>query len=324
MSRTAVAATLIANTALASLLLASQSSAQSVARGPYLQNGNPTEVTIRWRTDSATDARVRYGSSASSLSETANGSGSSTEHEVRLTGLKPGTQYFYSIGTSSKELAGGDADHYFYTAPPVGSQGKVRIWAIGDSGTADSKAAAVRDAFYSLEKSEGRAADIWMMLGDNAYSDGTDSEYQQAVFDMYPEILRTRVLWPTLGNHDARTKDGSKSGPDMGHYYLQIFSLPTAGDAGGMASGSENYFSFDYANIHFVCLDSTERDGYGTSMAKDGAMLTWLKADLASTQQEWIIAYFHHPPYSRAPMTTTRRHEATSSRCWKPRALISC
>ena len=28
-------------------------------------------------------------------------------------------------------------------------------------------------------------------------------------------------------------------------------------------------------------------------------MLTWLEADLASTAQDWIIAYWHHPPYSK-------------------------
>jgi hypothetical protein len=28
-------------------------------------------------------------------------------------------------------------------------------------------------------------------------------------------------------------------------------------------------------------------------------MLTWLVADLAATDQDWVIAYFHHPPYSK-------------------------
>ena len=28
-------------------------------------------------------------------------------------------------------------------------------------------------------------------------------------------------------------------------------------------------------------------------------MLTWLEADLANTAQDWIIAYWHHPPYSK-------------------------
>ena len=27
-------------------------------------------------------------------------------------------------------------------------------------------------------------------------------------------------------------------------------------------------------------------------------MLQWLEADLASTAQDWVIAFFHHPPYS--------------------------
>jgi hypothetical protein len=28
-------------------------------------------------------------------------------------------------------------------------------------------------------------------------------------------------------------------------------------------------------------------------------MMGWLEADLQSTSQDGIIAYFHHPPYSR-------------------------
>ena len=37
----------------------------------------------------------------------------------------------------------------------------------------------------------------------NAYNSGTDSEYQAGVFNVYPEMLRRSVLWPTRGNHDA-------------------------------------------------------------------------------------------------------------------------
>ena len=28
-------------------------------------------------------------------------------------------------------------------------------------------------------------------------------------------------------------------------------------------------------------------------------MLTWMESDLASTDQDWIVVYFHHPPYSK-------------------------
>ena len=38
------------------------------------------------------------------------------------------------------------------------------------------------------------------MLGDNAYNERLPTrEYQAAVFDTYPEILRQLPLWPTHG-----------------------------------------------------------------------------------------------------------------------------
>jgi hypothetical protein len=41
------------------------------------------------------------------------------------------------------------------------------------------------------------------MLGDNAYPSGTDDQYERAVFDMYPTLLRKHRGLATLGNHDA-------------------------------------------------------------------------------------------------------------------------
>jgi hypothetical protein len=96
------------------------------------------------------------------------------------------------------------------------------------------------------------------------------------------------VVWPTLGNHDAGTQG------EIGEFpYLDIFTLPANGEAGGVPSGTEKYYSFDYANIHFVCLDSQ------SSQRQPGSpMLTWLENDLATTTKNWIVAYWHHPPYS--------------------------
>ncbi len=259
----------------------------SLTRGPYLQNGTPDGVTVRWRTNIPTDSVVLYGTDPANLNNTASNGSDTTEHGIVLSGLNSNTRYYYSVGDSANTYASG-SDYYFDTNPVPGSAQFTRVWAIGDSGTANSNAAAVRDAFISVNG--GTHADVWLMLGDNAYNDGTDSEYQAAVFNMYPDILRNSVLWSTLGNHDGHTADSSsQSGP-----YYDIFNLPTTGEAGGIASGTEAYYSFDYANIHFVCLDS-----YETSRSDTGAMATWLENDLAATTQEWIIAYWHHPPYTK-------------------------
>ena len=42
-------------------------SAQTITRGPYLQDGSDARVTVRWRTDVATDSEVRYGATPTML-----------------------------------------------------------------------------------------------------------------------------------------------------------------------------------------------------------------------------------------------------------------
>ena len=282
----------LTSTATVAVALPALTQAQTVVRGPYLQSGTSSSVIVKWRTGEATDSVVRYGldHDPDGLTQSATNSTSTTEHAVQLTGLSPGVKYFYSVGSSSAlQLAGGDSDHFFVTAPVPGTAKPTRIWVIGDSGTADANARAVRNAF--LEFTGSRDPDLWIMLGDNAYYHGTDNDYRKAVFNTYPQVLPKTVLWPTLGNHDADTADSTtESGP-----YYDIFSLPRNGEAGGVASGTEAYYSFDYGNLHFVCLNS-ETD----PSPPDGAMMmTWLEADLAANEKEWIIAFWHRAPYSK-------------------------
>ena len=135
-----------------------------------------------------------------------------------------------------------------------------------------------------------RHTDLWMLLGDNAYKTGTNADYHAAVFNTYPTMLRKSVLWPALGNHDGLSADSAtQTGP-----YYDVFSLPRNAEAGGLASGTEAYYSYNYGNIHFIVLESNE-----TNRSPSGAMLTWLANDLTASTQDWNIAYWHHPPYSK-------------------------
>ena len=257
-------------------------------RGPYLQRATPSSLVVRWRTDVATNSVVRYGPAPGSLGSSATDLASVTNHVVTLSGLSPATRYYYSVGSTTSTLAGNDAGHAFVTPPPAGTARAFRTWVLGDSGTATTNAARVRDAYLAFTGSRG--TDLWLMLGDNAYVDGTDVEYQAAVFDMYPQTLRAVPLWPTYGNHDGHSADSAtQSGP-----YYDIFTLPRNGEAGGVPSTTEAYYAFDYANVHFICLDS-----YESSRAPGSAMLTWLQSDLQATNRDWIIAFWHHPPYSK-------------------------
>ncbi len=259
-----------------------------VSRGPYLQTETATSIIVRWRTDTATDSVVRYGTSPSQLNNAVSVAGTSTEHTVLITTLTADTRYYYSVGNTAGALEGGSVDYSFVTAPVPGTAKPTRIWVIGDSGTANANARAVRDAYKTYTGSQ--PTDLWLMLGDNAYNDGTDSQYQNAVFDTYPELLQQVVVWPVLGNHDGHSADSAtESGP-----YYDIFDLPRAAEAGGISSGTEAYYAFDYGNIHFIALDSFETD-----RSVSGAMLTWLENDLLANDKPWVIAFWHHPPYTK-------------------------
>lgn len=262
--------------------------AQTVSRGPYIQQATRDSVIVRWRTDLGCQSRVVYGAAPDALTTIVDDATSGTEHVVSISGLSPATTYYYSIGTPDELLGGGDAEHFFRTNQVSTWRGPTRVWVLGDSGTKNNNARAVRDAYETF--AAGRVEDVWLMLGDNAYNTGTDAEFQAAVFDMYPKFLRRSALWPTFGNHD----DGSADSPTQSGPYYDNFSLPKNAEAGGIPSGTEAYYSFNYGHVHFICLDSQ-----GTSRTPGSAMLTWLDSDLADNTREWVIVYFHHPTYTK-------------------------
>ncbi len=250
-----------------------------VVRGPYLQSGTARSMTVCWRTDLPTPTTISYGTVPGALNLTVSNDTGVRDHLVTLTNLQPNTRYYYAIDPAVTNPP--TADLNFVTSPQTARP--FRIWAMGDAGTADHSAAKVRDAF--LDHAGPRKPDLLMLLGDNAYEYGSDAEYQVALFEMFAPVLSQAVVWSCMGNHETYSLDLP---------YLSIFYFPTNGAAGGVSSGSELYYSFNYANAHFVCLETTIAD-----RSPNGPMAAWLREDLAANTSEWLIVYCHVPPYSK-------------------------
>ena len=268
-------------------------SAASLVRGPYLQTPTNTSIIVRWRTDVPTTSRVAIGPIPGSLTTTFDDAALVTEHVVTVGGITPGTHY-YSVGSVAGAFVGNDADHFFDTAH-VGATGPFRIWSIGDAGFPGATLDAVRDAFKAYNGGTS-ATDLFLLLGDNAYGSNllaNDANYQTAVFAEHAEMLRTTPVYSVFGNHERLVaQDNTQTGD-----YFDMFTFPMAGEAGGVASGTEAYYSFDFRNVHFVVLDS---EYYADTPVRAAPMLTWLQADLASvTSQQWVVALWHRPPYTR-------------------------
>ncbi len=262
-------------------------------REPYLQMVSSEGITLRWQSGQREIGVVRYGTDPARLEQVAREDSARIGHEIRLSGLLPATRYYYAVGSDTAVYRGG-SDYWFHTAPAPGSAAAARLWIQGDPGWWHEGSRAVRDGMLQWvgnNPRSGRAPlDLWLTTGDNAYNSGKAHEFQSALFEPYADLLRNIPYLPVYGNHDARRWTFSR-----------VFSFPAAAEAGGVASGSPRYFSFDYADVHVVVLDSES-----SALGERSMMLRWLRRDLAANRQPWTIALFHHPPYSRGSHDSDR------------------
>jgi hypothetical protein len=266
-------------------------------RGPYLQQPAPTAMTLRWQTSDEEVGEVRYGYKPDQLQWQAKETQAGEEHEVRLTGLQPATRYYYALGTTTTTHYEGK-DYWFNTPPLSGTPAATRFVVLGDPGYPNPGQVAVRDAIQAWLDANPRAGrsafDLLLTTGDNAYRSGTNEQFQAGFFTPYASWLRNVPVWPIYGNHDARR-----------WAFFDLFSFPANGESGGLPSKTEHYYAFDYGQVHFIILDTE-----ASSMRTDSSMLRWLEADLAKSDQPWLIVAFHHPPYTHGSHNSDSRTDS--------------
>lgn len=287
--------------------------AQTVVRGPYLQFPTSSSMKVMWRTDSPTPSRVYYGESLATVMDNQVDLGAAvTDHTVNITSLSPYSEYYYAVSDGNTVLAGADDNHRFRTSPVIGTEQPIRAWVIGDFGKGNEKQMDVKDAF--LNHIGDDMPDMWLWLGDNAYEEGTDEEFTNKVFGTefgYGEIFPRMPFMPTPGNHDygsvLNILTGANPETHDGPYY-DIVDVPTNGEIGGVPSGYELYYSFDYGNVHFVSMNSEIGSIFSGSWDWVGAspfnsfstspFTDWLHADLQANDKPWVVAYVHQPPHT--------------------------
>ena len=276
-----------------------------ITRGAYLQMLTTNSIVVRWQTDIPSDSKVFFGKSIAYNQSVADAN-LVTEHEIKLTGLSPNTKYFYQIGTTLIPLQG-NSNNYFKTAIPLGNS-DFTAWVTGDFGAGTVGQLAVRNSYLNYVGSN--PANFWIWLGDNAYGSGSPTDYTNNVFNVYPEILKSLPIFPSLGNHDygnVNYQTGISLGTDF--EYFRAFTMPTNAEFGGVASGTEKYYSYNLGNVHFVVLDS-----FGAFNNAGSSMYNWIVSDLQVNTQKWIVVYFHHPPYTKGTHNSDTEIESINIR----------
>lgn len=290
----------------------------TLIQGPYLQMGNKTAVSLRWRTNVASKSKVEVGTVLGTYPIVVSDNTLLTEHEIRVTGLTPDTKYYYRIGTDTS-VTQGDVNNFFVTAPADTSNRRVTIAVFGDCGRNDNSfQTGSLSAYQNYLTAQGmKAADIMQLVGDNAYNNGTDAEFSTLFFNAYKgNIMKNHMLFPLPGNHDYDNGSSARQADHNVPYY-SLFTMPQAGECGGVASGTEAYYSYDWgANVHVLSLDSYGKEDAGSTRLYDtlGAQVRWIKQDLAANTKKWVVVLFHHPPFTMGSHNSDNEGELVSIR----------
>ncbi|MBP6386448.1 MAG: metallophosphoesterase [Pseudarcicella sp.] len=285
---------------------------QKITRGPYLQISTPTSMQVHWRTDTPTESQVRIGTNLGQKNILTKDNTLTNEHAIKLSNLLPDTKYFYEIETSNGNFVG-DSSYYFITAPTENSVKKFSVWALGDCGNRLPRQAAVKKSYENFTANQ--YTNLWILLGDNVYDGGDDNNFQRSFFDQYQngKVMKQTVLYPAPGNHDYDGFAKVYDNKEMGYY--KAFHVPSQGEAGGVASSSSSFYSYNYANTHFISLDSYANDINNLKIwDKLNQQALWLEKDLASNNKMWTVVYFHHPPYTKGSHDSDIESDLTAIR----------
>ena len=226
-----------------------------IPREPYLQAVTSDSILIVWDTPVATQTWVEYGITPA-LGQLAREEKPAIHHAVQLKDLEPYTNYYYRVN---------DQEINTFRTAPLSGQSNFSFAAIGDTRTDHINHARVID---QLAKT---SPDFLLHVGDMVEVGANPLDWG-SFFQIEAPVLKKSPLYPTLGNHEARSQ----------HYY-NAFHLP----------GNENWYSFDYGNARFITLrlDDETQTGLATEQH------TWLEQQL-NTQLPWLIVFFHTPIFS--------------------------
>ncbi|MFI6350168.1 purple acid phosphatase family protein [Streptomyces sp. NPDC050560] len=240
-------------------------------------------------------------------------------HHVTLSGLRPGTTYYYGVGHEGFDPADAAAFATIgsFTTAPSGRE-SFTFTAFGDQGV--SYHALANDSLIL-----GRNPSFHLHAGDICYADpdgsgeSSDSaDYDARTWDQFlgqTESVAARVPWMvTTGNHDMEAwySPNGYGGQEA------RWTLPANGPRPANQPGA---YSFVYGNTAVVALDANDVSyeipaNLGIS---GGGQTAWLDHTLARYRGQrgidFLVVFFHHCAYS-----TTNEHasEGGVREAWVP------
>lgn len=307
------------------LLIWSSSNCQEILVAPYLQPGGSSsfsneEKVLIWQTDSVPgsfkveytpglfEGEKEYPEAKIFIAKLSLNKKTTLLYRARLANLRFDAHFSYRVKLKNEIVA----ENSFYSRT---KNDAARFVVFGDCGQGTAQQAQVA---FQAHKQQPQFV---LVTGDNVYSNGLESEYRKNFFPYYlaPEasadhgapLMNTIPFYMIPGNHDVRSANLDKFPDGLAYFYYndlplngpaQEFTLEVAGDRKRIKAFKKNVgarfprmlnFSFDYGNVHIVCLDAND---YVNPV--NSALVEWLKQDLGNSKADWNIVTFHQPGFN--------------------------
>ncbi len=258
---------------------------------PYLQAVTSNSIYVLVESSSADTVTVEYGPTStygrSARTEYTESTTNSTYvHNVKIAGLEPNSVYHY------RARQGGDvsADASFTTAVLAGTSFRFAWMADCRTGTA------VHD---SIAKRIADANPVMSLYGGDLCVRSSYSAFKDEYFRANELALIARVpFFNATGNHEgwsANTKAFTQA--------------PTS------ASGTQEYFSLDYGDLHVLVLNTQ------VDYSEGSPQFSFAQRDLASSAKRWKIAIAHKPAYGAGGHGEDEKLKEMTAKIFEPNGL---
>ena len=196
-------------------------------------------------------------------------------HTVTLQNLQPGTEYEYRLGHENRRSQ-------WYRLDTANTHNTYKALIFPDSQSAKYKA--WEDVAMPAWQ-RNRDAQFFITMGDLVDNGEHAYQWNEWFTRIGPMIIRIPAA-PVMGNHETYTMDWKVRMPQA---YLHYFQLPE----GTQASYKNQFYSFDYGDVHYVVLNTQmrEMEEFQPNLLQD--QLAWFKADMEKTRKKWKVVLMH-------------------------------
>ena len=255
------------------ILLISSVGNAGFRKQPYLiYTGDNTQMKVAYQLHESESCSIQWGIDSSSLSDSMATIeyGNDHQHAPVLTGLNPGTRYYYEVVIDDTLHTGS-----FFSAPDT-NETTIDFFAYGDTRSYPNDHNTIAGLIVDEYSTDSSLQSLILSVGDLVALGDNESDWDDDFFNPdYPNIITMLANLPyqaCMGNHEQ-----------SGVLFKKYFPYPFV---------NQRYWSFDYGPAHFVIIDQY------TSYSSGSAQLTWIANDLSSSSKPWKFMILHAPGWS--------------------------